>query len=248
MRIPGGITPIATPGTLSLPAQFWFAPAGINGGTLVNGADVTAWTDWGPNGYVPTAIGGAGARLTVVTGALNGYPAANGSGTKHGLSVPDTSGFTLSASNTYTIFAVASWTGNQAANSFFGIGYNNVFPWGIGLDGTTNQLWNFFTAGNGKASFVPTFGTYYGIIIENNAGTVTGFVNGASYSMPISGGTPTYPSGQIGFTLGDYSNTRFPYNNFLYGNLVDIALYNGALTNSDLLNLRAYCQITYGLP
>src|ERR1700680_4136946 len=238
MRIPGGVAQVRTPGTLSIAPQFWFPPAGINGGNPVNGADVTAWTDFGPNGYVPSAIGGAGNRLTVVTNALNGYAVANGSGAHDGLVVPDASGFALGSSNTYTVFAIASWTGSRSQNSFFGLQYSSGFPWGLGLDGSTNQLWNFFTGGNAKSTFVPSFGTYYCIIIENNAGTVTGYVNGISYSMPITG-TPTYPSGTIGFTLGDYANL-VPFHNYLYGNLVDIALFNGALTSADRDNLHAY--------
>lgn len=250
MKIPGGIaSTVWTPNTLSVPPQFWFAPTGINGGTLVNGADVTSWTDFGPNAYVPAAIGGAGARLTVATGALNGFASANGNGSHHGLLV--TPGFTLSTTNSYSVFAVVSWAAGAGQNSYFGFGYSDNFPWGLGIYASSapaNQLWNFLTAAaNAKSTFVPSFGTYYGIVIVNNAGTVTGYVNGTSYAMPVTG-SPTYPSGPTGFTIGDFSNTVAPFNNFLNGNLVDIAFYQGPLGPTDINGLHTYSINTYALP
>lgn len=250
MKIPGGIASTAwTPNTLSIPPQFWFPPAGINGGTLVNAADITSWSDFGPNAYAPAPIGIAGNRLVVATAALNGFAAASGNGAKQGLVVPDASGFTLTNNNIYSVFAVLKWTASAGKNSFFGLGYNNGFPWGLDTNSSStppDQLWNDFTGGSGKSAFVPVFGTYYCVVIVNNAGAETVYVNGTAYAMPISG--VTYPTGQVGFTLGNYSNTVFPFAALFNGNLVDIALYNGALGLADITGLHTYSINTYALP
>jgi hypothetical protein len=250
VKIPGGIaSTVWTPNTLSIAPQFWFPPTGINGGTLVNGAEITSWSDYGPNAYAPVAIGATGNRLIVATGALNGFAAAIGNGSHQGLDVPDAQGFTLTSNNIYSVFAIVKWTASAAQNAFFGLGYNNGFPWGLETNsGSTppDQFWNAFTGGNGKSTFVPTFGTYYCIVIVNNAGIETGYVNGISYAMPITGAT--YPSGQVGFTLGNYSNTVFPFSVLFNGGLVDIALYNAALGLTDINGLHSYSINTYALP
>ncbi len=232
---------IYNPLQLSLPPIFWFNPSGISG---ANGADMTTWTDAGPNSLVPAATGGAGNRPTVATNSLNGRTTA-ATANLQGLQIPSSPGVSYTSKDTWSLFAVVKWTAVGASENNFATLDNGLGAgFRTGLDHSTgNYLLVYPNVGNFLSGNSPTLNVFHCVVLTANAGVLSVSIDGTAYSLGTHIMAATSNPASFNLCMG------FNFGGYLFqGNLADIAFYNGTLTGTDLSKLHIYSQITYGTP
>lgn len=231
---------LPTPLKTSIAPIFWFPPAGISG---ADGADMTTWTDFGPNGYVPAAFSGAGNRPTVKKNAINGQTAAANDGTKNGLQIPSTPGITLTSKDTWTLFAVVQWAGT-GSGGYASLANGLNFGFRVGLQTTSDKaLITYPNVGNFISGSALSLNIPHCIIFRANASVMDVTIDGAATSLGTNSMTATsFPCIFDLCTAVENQQSTFAIN----GYLPDIAFYNGALNSADLALLRAYAKSIYG--
>jgi Concanavalin A-like lectin/glucanases superfamily len=238
--------PTSAPMTRSILPYLWLNPDGISG---ADGSDIASWTDSGLWGIGNAAQGGSGNRLTVEASSLNGYTVAKGS-KKLGLQnnaagSNDPSPIYLASTNSWTLYAIVYWSTitGITENDFcaIGNGSSNGFRFGLNSSGyftiTIPNVGNF----NGSNAVAPSLNTWHTVVVQNNAGALTVYVDGSSYSF----GTHTTTYAPTTFRIGEGYTGSSAY--AFQGKLAEIAIYNGVLGSSDISALHSYATSKYGI-
>lgn len=243
--------------------QLWLrADAGTSG---TDGAAVLAWTNQSTSPFATSnataaLIGLSNAPTYVATSDLfHAQPALAFNGVNQGLDLLDPLG-ALFANNSYMAFAVVATTGPCATNTWHyaqTVLANNgntlylysVDPW---VDAPVNQYLDQFCLQNGvqgnwavihSANLITNSAAY--VLSLSSAGTNAGgtrlYVNGLENDNASAAGTFLVSSNwNLGYQSGA---TRF-----FHGQVAELLIYQGALTDSDRLRVTAYLGSKYGIP
>jgi len=243
--------------------QLWLrADAGAVG---TNGAAVLTWTNqstspFAANNATAALIGLSNAPTYVAaSGLFRSQPAAAFNGVNQGLDIADPLG-ALFANNSYTAFAVVATTGPYAtstwhyaqtvlANNANTLYLYSVDPW---VDAPVNQYLDQFCLQDGVQ------GNWAVIHSANLVTNNSAYVLSLTAAGTNAGGTRLYVNGlendnatpENTFTVS--TNWNFGYQSgarrYFHGQVAELLIYQGALADSDRLNVTAYLGAKYGIP
>jgi len=210
----------------------WFNPSGISG---TNGSLMTTWTDSGPTGYVLSPVN-VGQGPTVLTNGLNGFTVANSGGVT-GLGT--SSGFSLSAANTWTCFCVVYLEASPGYYcGFRGDGNNTGVR--LGAHSGTDGVYSYVLPNvidNPSVEGV-TSHVWHTIIASSNGGAESVYVDNVQLTLS---GTHLMNAPTSAFQICSSTVQAF------LGKMVEIGWYDQALGSTDRATLFNYTHGKYGI-
>ena len=225
-----------------------FKPTDISGCTLwlearfltgyADGASVDRWADL--SGLGRDAVQATGSKQpTFKTNILNGYPVIRFDGTDDVLNTA--SAAFVGSDGTWTAFAVV--TSTASAIKLIVNGDNGttirVAQFLRYLDGTSAQSIAFDTAHNAYTDSVSAWSGWDVLEAVRDGTSVETFINGTGNGSTATANTPDGTSTVV--NIGDFSLGSF----CLPGDLAAVLLYNRALTTTERLTIRTYCNARY---
>jgi hypothetical protein len=215
----------------------WFK---ADAGVTVSGGAVTAWTDQTANGYVltPPATG-----PTLTAASVNGLPALTFDGSRQ-------LGGNLGAGalGDATIFAIFRYTVADSDNDYL---YTLGADAAAGSQMTLSRLpsqkayhYDGSTAFQSAAGIVPASQWFVSSQVFGARGATSHdlFLNGAAVMRSNSAGTYNPQLGT--FVIGNWSSGSFRF----VGDLVELLVYDRALTESERRSVEEYLRNRAGLP
>lgn len=194
-------------------------------------AGLLAW--WPADGHARDIIGG---KDGVLRGGAGFGPGKVGEdftfGSSGYVSVPDGTNWSF-GTNDFSIELWASFNSVQSDNFF--IAHDDSASggpnrWSFGLNGGSLQFQTSSASGINSSPFAPIIGNYYHLAVTHTGGIYTFYVNGVP--MGTVANSTSVPVAQASLSLGQSGG-----HGYLNGQLDEIAIYNRALSPSEVLDI-----------
>lgn len=218
----------------------WFKASDFDATT--DGTEVTSWTDLtsgAPN--TVTATGAATNRPVVRRNAINTSMTALEVANKNGFA--KSSGFTLTSTANWTVFAVLKFTAEATTeNDFFAFNDGNGSGMRLGRTPAAKVTIIFPNVGNYLTTETHTLNVWHYIVILNGGSGRQVFMDGTQQTITTGSQSGT----TSGIKLMEGASLA---GDLMRGQAAEYVIYNGTVSTGDRQSgLEAYARTRYGLP